>query len=388
MRAVLVAAAGAVLLSSLPARAGGPPPAIYLAEAVGEGNTFTLGVADPGSGAFTTVLGKLPSGINTRLAVDAKTRRWAFSFQQLSNGDPLFLDSKLLSEPQGPHAILTGQLDTPGFTVLAGDPACASKKRACFETPLGFVADGQLLLTRSEGSSWWMWNQRALTAGAKPLPVVDKALARAGLALTIGTDGKRAAYTGKRGDLFVTAWPAPAAVAKPPKAKAAKKRVAKPPLVMSDTALVGDHIFYFRRNPDDQSGLIAAWDLVRSTEIEVFRFPDSAPLWRHRFLHAPSRGSVFFQHDASFERADLYEVSLTTWQVKKVGTSVRKLLDVSGDGRYLLCAAYAEPDAAKRKVFDQYLVVIDADTGKEARRLTLPYKLPRLHDARFVAAKP
>lgn len=360
---------------------------VYLAEAVGEGNTFTLGVADPKTRAFSTILGKLPAGISTQIAVDAATRRWAFSFHQLSSGDPLFLDSTLLSAPDGPHVLLTGQLDTTGYTILAGDPACHSKKRACFETPIAFVADGQLLITRSEGSSWWMWNQRVLTAAAKPVPIVDKALTRAGLALTIGTDGKRAAYTGKRGDLFVTAWPAPAAVAKPAKVKAAKKRAAKPPLVMSDTALVGDHLFYFRRNPDDQSGLIAAWDLVRQTEIEIFRFPDPTPLWHHRFLHAASRGSVFFQHDTAFERADLYEVSLTTWQVKKIASDVRELLDVSPDGRYLVTAAYAEPDPAKRKVFDQSLVVIDADTGKEVSRLTLPHKLPRLHDARFVSPR-
>jgi hypothetical protein len=386
-----VALLGAIALAaSIPgvAHADGPPPAVYLVEAIGNRNEHTLGLADLAAGTTTDILKTIPMGVQDEIAVDAATRRWAITFQQGSNGDPLFLDGKVLSEPLGVHAIVTGQLDTPGIVTLGGDPACHAKKRACFETAIGFVAGGQLLVTRSEGSSWWMWNQRALTAGAKPSPVVDKALARSGNSLAIGSDGKRAVYLGRKSDLWVTAWPAPAAVAKPPKVKAAKKRVAAPPLVMSEPSLVGDHIFYFRRNPDDQSGLIAAWDLVRSTEIEVFRFPDSAPLWRHRFLHAPSRGSVFFQHDASFERADLYEVSLTTWQVKKVGTSVRKLLDVSGDGRYLLCAAYAEPDAAKRKVFDQYLVVIDADTGKEARRLTLPYKLPRLHDARFVAAKP
>jgi hypothetical protein len=385
MRAVLVAA---LLLTAHAAHADGPPPAIYLAEAVGEGNTFTVGVADPATGDVTTVLGKLPTGVNAQIAVDAPTRRWAISFHQLSSGDPLFLDSTMLSEPDGPHVILTGQLDTPGYTVLTGDPACTSKKRACFETPIAFVADGSLLVTRSEGSSWWMWNQRALTAGVKPVPIVDKALARAGLALTVGTDGKRAAYLGKKkSDLWVTPWPAPANVAKPAKVKAAKKRAAAPPLVLSDVSLVGDHLFYFRRKPDDQSGLIAAWDLVRNTEIEIFRFPDPAPLWHHRFLSASTRGSVFFQHDAAFERADVYEVSLTTWQVKKIIGDMRELLDVSADGRYLLAAAYAEPDPAKRKVFDQALVVIDADTGKEVRRLTLPHKLPRIHDARFVSRK-
>jgi hypothetical protein len=200
MRSVILGL-GIAILSARAAHAEGPPPVVYLAEAVGEGNTYTLGVADPATGAFTTILGKLPSGVSTQLAIDAPTRRWAFTFHQLSNGDPLFLDGTLLSEPLGVHAVLTGQLDTPGYVVLAGDPACHSKSRACFETPIAFVAGGQLLVTRSEGSSWWMWNQRVLTAAAKPVPIVDKALTRAGLALTIGTDGKRAAYTGKRGDL-------------------------------------------------------------------------------------------------------------------------------------------------------------------------------------------
>jgi hypothetical protein len=386
MRAVLVTAL--LLTAHAAAHAEGPPPAVYLVEAVGEGNTYTLGLADPTSGDVTTLLGKVPMGVNGRIAVDAPTRRWAISFHQLSNGDPLFLDGVVLSEPDGPHVIVMGQVDTPVRNVAVGDPACSSKKRACFETPIAFAASGELLITRSEGSSWWMWNQRTFTTGAKPLPIVDRALARAGLALSIGTDGKRAAYLGKKkSDLWVTAWPAPAAVARPAKVKAAKKRVAAPPLVMSDPTLVGDHVFYFRRKPDDQSGLIAAWDLVRNTEIEVFRFPDPAPMWNHRFLSASPRGSVFFQHDAGFERADVYEVSLTTWQVKKIIGDMRELLDVSADGRYLLAAAYAEPDPAKRKVFDEALVVIDADTGKEVRRLALPYKFPRIHDARFVTRK-
>lgn len=384
MRAVTIAAVGAVLLSANAARADGPPSAVYLVEAVGNRNEHTLGVADLAAGKTTDIIKSIPMGVQDEIAVDAATRRWAITFQQGWNGDPLFLDGKVLTEPAGVHAIVTGQLDTPGIVTLVGDPACHAKKRACFETVIGFVGGGQLLVTRSEGSSWWMWNQRALTAGAKPAPVVDKALARAGNSMTIGTDGKRVAYLGRKSDLWVTAWPAPAVVARPAKVKAAKKRVASPPLVMSDPSLIGDHIFYFRRNPDDQSGLIAAWDLVRNTEIEIFRFPDPAPVWRHRFLYSPTRGSVFFQHDATFERADLYEVSLTTWQVKKVGADVRELLDLSADGRFLLCAAYGEPDAGKRKVFDQFLVVIDADTGKEAKRLTLPYKLPRIHDARFV----
>lgn len=386
MRVVLLTAAA--LLTARAAHADGPPPAIYLAEAIGEGNIYTLGAADPSTGTITPIVTKVPAGVQTQIAVDAPTRRWALSFHQLSNGDPLFLDGKVLSEPDGPHVLLTGQLDTPGYTVLPGDPACNSKKRACFETPIAFVAGGTLLVTRSEGSSWWMWNQRALTATAKPIPIVDKALARAGVALTIGTDGKRVAYLGKKkSDLWVAGWPAPTDVAKPAKVKAAKKRVAAPPLVLSDPSLVGDHLFYFRRKPDDQSGLIATWDLVRNTEIEVFRFPDPAPLWHHRFLSAASRGSVFFQHDAAFERADLYEVSLSTWQVKKIAGDMRELLDVSPDGRFLLAAAYAEPDPGKRKVFDQALVVIDVDTGKEVRRLTLPHKLPRIHDARFVAPR-
>ncbi len=365
-----------------------PPPVVFVVEAVGERNTMTLGVADVTTGKATPLLSGLPNGLNTTLAVDAATRRWAFTFHQLTDGDPLFLDGKLLTEPGGVHAVITGQLDTPGLTALAGDPACHSKKRVCFETPIAFVAGGQLLITRSEGSSWWMWNQRALTADARPLPVVDKSLARAGRALALGTDGKRVTYVGKKGDLWVAPWPAPAAVARPAKVKAAKKRVASPPLVMSDPALVGDHLFYFRRNPADQSGLIAAWDLTRGTEIEVFRFPDPAPVWHHRFLFAPRRGSVIFQHDAAFERADLYEVSLTTWQVKKIAGDLREVLDLSPDQRFVVAAAYAEPDASKRTVFDQYLVVIDLDTGKEVKRLALPFKLPRLHDARFVMPAP
>ncbi len=362
-----------------------PPPVIYLVEAIGEHNTHDLGVADVTTGKTTPILDDLPTGISQELAVDGATRRWAFTFHQLANGDPLFLDGKVLTEPSGVHAVIAGQLDTPGITVLAGDPACHSKKRACFETPLFFAAGGQVLVTRSEGSSWWTWNRRVVGPDARPVSIVDKKLADAGHTLAVGTDGKRAAYQGKRAGLFVTAWPALATALKPAKVKAARARVAAPPLVMSDVALIGDLIFYFRRNPDDQSGLIAAWDLARKTEIEVFRFPDGAPTWHHRFLHAPARGSVIFQHDAAYERADVYEVSLTTWQVKKIGADVRELLDISPDGRFVLAAAYAEPDPARRKVFDQYLVILDVQLGREIARMAMPARLPRIHDARFVA---
>jgi len=388
--AAFLAAASITLVA--PARPGAdqvapptPPPAIFLVEAVGEHNTIDLGVVDLSTGKTTALLSDLPSGVNQQLAVDAATRRWALTFHQLSNGDPLVIDGKALTEPSGVHGVISGQLDTPGVTVLAGDPKCHSKKVACFETPLFFAAGGQVLITRSEGSSWWMWNRRVLAPGAKPVPIIDRRLAATAGPPAVSADGKRAAYQGKRGGLFVTPWPALTTAPKPAVVKAAKKKVAAPPMIMSDLGLFGDHIFYFRRNPDDQSiGFIAAWDLTRKTEIEVHRLSQPYGLWHHRFFATP-RGTVVFQDDVAFERAELHEVSLTTWEVTRNGADIRELLDVSADGRFALAAAYAEPDPQKRKVFDQALVVIELATGKELSRTALPAKLAKIYDARFVA---
>ena len=134
--------------------------------------------------------------------------------------------------------------------------------------------------------------------------------------------------------------------------------------------------------------MIAAWDLVRATEIEAFRLPEPAPSWHHRFLPAPARGSVIFQHDVGFDRADVVELSLTTWQVRTIARDVREVLDVSADGRFVVAAAFANPDAATRTVFEQQLVLIDVELGREVARLALPARLAKLYDARFVSPPP
>ena len=199
-----------------------------------------------------------------------------------------------------------------------------------------------------------------------------------------------AAYLGKRGGVFVTALPALTTAARPSVIKPARARAAAPPVVMSDPAPVGGHVFYFRRDPADQRvGFIAAWDLAARTEREVFRLTMPFPMWSYRFFPTP-RGTVVFQDDVAFERATLHEVTLSTWAVTQVGADVRQLLDVSPDGRYAVAAAYAEPDPDRRrkKVFDQQLVVIDLERRREITRITLPARIPRIYDARFVAPAP
>lgn len=81
---------------------------------------------------------------------------------------------------------------------------------------------------------------------------------------------------------------------------------------------------------------------------EVLRTSQPSSLWFHRFL-ATARRTVVFQDDVGFERAD----------ATRRGAAV-----------------------------DHWLVVLDLERGAEVARASLPARVPRVLDARFVAAPP
>jgi Tol biopolymer transport system component len=209
------------------------------------------------------------------------------------------------------------------------------------------------------------------------------------VSFTVSPDGARAAYV--LGDaIYVTAWPAqPADPKKAAVVVKAGKVAVKPSLLMSDVAIFGDTIFYFRREPKEQKrGWIEAWDLAAKKATTVFELPEDYPMWNGRFLWSSSRKSVLFQHDASYGRGDVYEVALADLQAKKRFGDVHRLLDVSPDGRWVLYAAYTAPDRGDRPDNPEVLVVFDLERGTEMARAASGVPGARFEHAYFVAPAP
>jgi len=359
------------------------PPIVVLAASSSGETPVMLGTVDGQTGVTTPVLPGLPLGVGRELAVDPSSGAWALSFRQLDNGDPIVIDGTPRGKPSGPAVLVAGTLGSTALTVLAGDPKCTSHKVACFESPVRFEAGGAVLVTHSESNRWWMWNRRVVKTGAKPVALVDAKLAKAGASLAVGSDGQRAVYTTKT-KLAITAWPAQT-VKKKGRAKVGRA-VAPVADVMSAPMLTGDHVFYFRRDEDQRIGRIAAWDLVGKREVSVLELPLEYPMWNHRFLAVPARGTIVFPVDVAFERADLYEVPLAglgTTPPRRLVGDLHALLDVSPDGTLALAAAYRQPDAATRTDLTQDLVVIDLATGRMVRRIDLGLAGATIYDARF-----
>ncbi len=388
----IIAALGGVVVALGPA-VGKPaaprrplaPPVVYLA--VGADSLVAVGVADLAAGTFTPARGDLPLGVAQELAVDVASGRYALTFHQISGGDPLLVDGVARTTELGPSVILVGTVGSDALTTMPGDPRCVSTKTACFESVVRFEAGGAVLITQSLASRWWMWNRRTVGAAARLRPIIDRKLARAAPPAVSAT-GDRAAYFAKD-QLFVTAWPRQTA-AKLAKVKPARKAVASPTMVMSAPTMIGDRVYYFRREPVEQKvGMIAAFDLATGAEELVYTLPEEFPLWDHRVLPDAARGTVLFQHDVQYERAEILEATPGSSAAPRVvARDVRELLDVSADGTFILCSAFAEPDPTKRKDQAQELVVIEVATGTEVARRTVSTPTSAhttVYDARFAA---
>jgi hypothetical protein len=129
-----------------------PPNVLVLSQSDKAGDSSSkLAVYAP-AGQETVILDGIPLG-SMQLAAHAATGRWAMTFGQLANGDPLVIGGKTVSKPLDRNTLVLG--DLAGVTAAVyGDKACTNKKHACFETPLLWSADGAYVYVRSEASSW------------------------------------------------------------------------------------------------------------------------------------------------------------------------------------------------------------------------------------------
>lgn len=286
------------------------------------------------------------------LAVHAGTGRWVLAFHQLGNGDPLTIAGQVVSKPDDRATLVFGEGDRV-IAAVYGDPACTSKVKVCFESPVRFSADGAYVFVQSEASSWVTWGR--WTFGAKP---VRAAIADARTASSLAVDdlGKRAAYQGKGGAVYVTAWPAP--VAKARKLTAAKKATVTLPLIMSAAVPVGDHLYWFRRDPADQAvGYFEAWSLTARKVVATQRAAASYPMLRGALVPVPARGAVAFVDDTGFERGTLWELGAAG--ATALAADARQVLAVTADGRFVLATRRKDPPRGNAVDNPERLVVID-----------------------------
>lgn len=335
--------------------AAAPPPVLALTENVTPGaSAHVLEVLTPDA-APTVVLDQLPMG-SYGLAVDEATGRWAMTFGQLSNGDPLMIGGKAVSKPSSRNTLVLGDAASVTATTY-GDPGCTSKKTACFETPTTFSADGAYVFVRSESSKAATLSRWSFGKKPKRAAVTDGKIG----GLRIAPDGAHAAYLGKDG-VHVIAWPAQKA--KAAKVKASKKAVVAPDLMMGDAFPIGGRVYYFRREPKEQKdGFYEAYDLASKQTVSLHQAAQDFVIPRGGFLSTGPRGTVVFGDDTGFERADVIEV--TGDQAAAIAHDVRQILDVSADGQYLLVTRRKDPSQGDTLANPERLVIIELATGKD-----------------------
>ncbi len=308
-------------------------------------------------GAVHDVQPGMPLG-TYHLAAHAGTGRWLLSFHQLPDGDPLTIAGPPVSRPNDRSTLVFGERDQIVATI-DGDPACTSKVKVCFESPVRFSPDGAYVFVQSEGASWASWGRWTFAARPARAAIADK---RTAVALAVDDVGKRAAYQGKGGAVYVTAWPAPAAKAR--KLTAARRATVTLPMIMSAAVPVGDHLYWFRRDPADQAvGVYEAWSLTARKVVASQPAAASYPLQRGALVPVAARGSVVFVDDTAFERGTLWELGPAG--ATALAADVRQVLAVSTDGRFVLATRRKDPARGNETANPERLVVIDTAAQRE-----------------------
>ena len=364
---------GSMLAVSTTAAAG-PPAVIALVEQMGPGDPprdLALLGAD---GSRAVLLDHLPLG-GYQLAVHPGTGRWALSFGQLSNGDPLVIAGKAVSKPLDRNTLVLGDRDGV-VTITAGDPGCTSKKRACFETPRWFSTDGAYVFILAESSSRavlsrWVWGKRPTRAA-----ITD---ARHG-GLALAPDLTRASYVADDGVHVIALAPQKA---KATKVTLSPRAVVNPRLLMSDAWPIGSRLYWFRREPaKQQRGYFEAYDLDTGRTVALHEATADFPMMRGGFLATGARGTVIFGDDVGFERFDVYET--TADGARAIAHDVHQLLDVSADGRYLLATRRTDPAHGEALANPESLVIIDLDSDQDVATLAVG-AAAKVDQARFIA---
>jgi hypothetical protein len=369
-----------VLAASSSARADGPPPVLYIAQAVQAGpSPVDVGVV-AADGTRRVLIDDAPSA-TWGLATHPATGRFALTFLQGSNGDPLVLDGAPVSKASDVAVLIYGDRDHGVTAHVAGDPKCTNRKTACFQSTLRFSDDGAVVFVQSEAARWSAVNRWLFGTTAAPALVADRAMA----SLQVSSDGAQVAVVQPRG-IAVSAWPTQPT---DPRRKVARVKAGKiavaPKLLMSDAWLIGGKLFYFRREPVAQKrGALEAYDLATRRATELFALPDEFPMWRHEFFFSAARKSVVFATDVGFERATLREAALADLQPRAVVADAHALLDVSASGRYALMSAYTDAGRGNMPDNPEQLWIVDLSTDR-VTKLDVGVVGARVLAARFIA---
>jgi hypothetical protein len=352
------------------------PPVLYLAGQSHAG-TAKLAVITAAGDRTQSLLDDVPLG-SYGLAVHPATGRWALTFGQLSNGDPLKIADKAVSKAGDRNTLVLGDL-TGVVATTYGDPGCTSKKRACFETPHQFSADGAYVFVDAMTSSTVTLSRWSFAKKPKRSALTDKKHG----GMEIAPDLKRASYLDKDG-IHVVAWPAQKK--KAAKIKLSKKAAVDPDLLMSGPWPIGDRLYWFRREPVEQKrGYFEAYDLTTKQTVVLREATADFPMMNGAFLSTGPRGTVLFLDDVlgNFNRLDVFEA--TGDQSVAIAHDIRQMLDVSPDGRFLLATRWKDVKVGETGTNPEVLVIIDLQTKREISALEVGV---RINDAAFVATMP
>ncbi len=340
--AASIQAAAAERIVPRPTTMTAPPPAIYLAER--QPNIGKSGVEIAGANAGNSPTSVPPTstlvletpGPGGQLIVSADGTRWAMSFQQGDGAAPLLLNSKSVSVERGPAVLVFGDANGTVIGHTIGSKKCNQQGRACFEVPVYFGPNGRTLFTQELRSRGGSWNQ--YTVGAAPRmkvfgqqapqwdSVANKATSVAGDKVVLQHfDGSKKPANGIPYRL--------------------------PANVMSPVVHLGGKLVYFRRDGAEQRvAVVETLDTGASIWVDAngktnagsqFKIIATAAEefanWRNEFVANPAQRSLLFALDASFESADVFELT-STGAVRKIAAGVYQIYAASPDGVWLLAS--------------------------------------------------
>lgn len=361
-------AAAAERIGPRPPTTTEPPQAIYLAER--QPNNGKSGVEISGTNG-----GNLPStvpsvstlvletpGPGGQLVVSADGARWAMSFQQGGGAAPLRLDDKVLSAARGPAVLIFGDANGAVIGHTLGNNKCSQKGRACFEVPVYFGPNDHTLFTQELRSRGGSWNQ--YTVGAAPrmqvygkqAPQWDTVAAKA--TTVVGANVVLQHFDGNK---------------KP--ANGMTYRL--PANVMSPVVHLGGKLVYFRRDGAEQRvAVVETFDTGASIWVDangktnagsqfkiIATAAEAFANWRNDFVANPAQQSLLFALDASFENADVFELT-STGVVRKIAAGIFQIYDASPDGAWLLASRKVAVPGPVKGMTRLELVAIEIATSR------------------------
>ncbi|HPH65028.1 MAG TPA: hypothetical protein PLF40_04760 [Kofleriaceae bacterium] len=366
--AASIQAAAAERIVPRPTTMTAPPRAIYLAERqpnIGKSGVEIAG-ANAGNGPTsvppTSTLVLETPGPGGQLVVSADGTRWALSFQQGDGAAPLRVDGKTLSAERGPAALLFGDANGTVIGHTIGNKKCNQQGSACFEVPVYFGPHGRTLFTQELRSRGGSWNQ--YTVGAAPRmkvfgqqapqwdSVANKATSIAGDNVILQHfDGSKKPANGMLYRL--------------------------PANVMSPVVHLGGKLVYFRRDGAEQRvAVVETLDTGAAIWVDAngktnagsqFKIIATAAQefanWRNEFVANPAQHSLLFALDASFESADVFELT-ATGAVRKISSGIYQIYNASTDGVWLLASRKVAVPGPVKGMTRMELIAIEITTGR------------------------